>query len=725
MLTLLLIIYIIIALSLVLLGALALLKNSIVALNRIFFMFCVALAMWILTNYFSNDRHISEDGALLANHLVLMFAGISMLLMWKFVERVGKVSAIRYGKLLTVISLVTYLSALTPAVVKDIEWQGAVYAIEFGSLANIYFAILGINALLVFVALVKGIRHSHGQDRSRMYTILWSISLWLLISLGTNAVLPALSGSFDLTNLGPLTSVILAAGLAYSIVKHRLFDIRLVVARSLAYVLSIGGLFALYALISSLVLSSIPSERSAHNTSFILVNAAGLAAAVMVYQPLKGFFDKLTNQIFYRDAYDPQVFIDELNKTVISNIELVVLLRQASAVIQDNLRCEQCIFVVFDSKKTPIKVVGTAKQPLDKHDMKILFDKVLAMRSKLILADELDQDATEITRILAKYHLASVAKLHSSVDTAKHPTAYLLLGEKKSGSNYTEQDIRMINIIADELVIAIQNTLRFEEIQNFNLTLQQKVDDATKKLRRTNDKLKELDETKDDFISMASHQLRTPLTSVKGYISMVLEGDAGKVTKDQQKMLEQAFASSQRMVYLISDLLNVSRLKTGKFVIEPSKVNLAALVTQEVDQLVQTAKTKNLKLIYKKPDTFPDAMLDETKIRQVIMNFVDNAIYYTPNDGEIEIALAETSHAIELTVKDSGIGVPKHEQHHLFTKFYRAQNAKHVRPDGTGLGLFMAKKVIVAQGGALIFKSEEGKGSTFGFSFPKNTVSKT
>src|SRR4029079_19217945 len=108
-----------------------------------------------------------------------------------------------------------------------------------------------------------------------------------------------------------------------------------------------------------------------------------------------------------------------------------------------------------------------------------------------------------------------------------------------------------------------------------------------------------------------------------------------------------------------------------------------------------------------------------TKTRQVIMNFVDNAIYYTPADGTITIELLDKESTIELRVVDNGIGVPKSEQHHLFTKFYRAGNARKARPDGTGLGLFMAKKVIVAQGGALIFKSEEGKGSTFGFSFEK------
>jgi len=303
-----------------------------------------------------------------------------------------------------------------------------------------------------------------------------------------------------------------------------------------------------------------------------------------------------------------------------------------------------------------------------------------------------------------------------------HRAGAIVLGGKKSGSIYGSQDYRVMEIIVDELVIAIQNALRFEEIQQFNVTLQDKVDDATGQLRKANDKLIAMDQTKDDFISMASHQLRTPLTSVKGYVSMVLEGDVGKITAQQKKLLDQAFLSSQRMVYLIADLLNVSRLKTGKFIIESKPTNLADVVGTELEQLKETAASRELDMTYSKPKDFPVLDLDETKIRQVIMNFVDNAIYYTTSGGHIQIALVDTGDAIEFTVTDDGIGVPKNEQHNLFTKFYRAGNAKKARPDGTGLGLFMAKKVVIAQGGSIIFKSQENKGSTFGFAFDKKKL---
>ncbi len=262
--------------------------------------------------------------------------------------------------------------------------------------------------------------------------------------------------------------------------------------------------------------------------------------------------------------------------------------------------------------------------------------------------------------------------------------------------------------LSEAVGIAIDHKLLLEENER-----------VVGELKQTNSRLRLLDRTKDDFISMASHQLRTPLTSVKGYVSMVLDGDGGKINEVQRKLLTQSFLSSQRMVYLISDLLNVSRLKTGKFIIEPVESDLSKMIEEEVEQLVETVKARGLELHYHKPEHFPILMIDETKLRQVIMNFIDNAIYYTPSGGHIDVYLVEKPESIEFTVVDDGIGVPKHEQHHLFSKFYRAKNAKSARPDGTGLGIFMAKKVIVAQGGAIIFKSQEGKGSTFGFTFPK------
>jgi signal transduction histidine kinase len=346
----------------------------------------------------------------------------------------------------------------------------------------------------------------------------------------------------------------------------------------------------------------------------------------------------------------------------------------------------------------------------DKDQKGELFQTELMASDELAAVLGCDLEATEDIRKLIPIKSIYAVKLMAR----QKLVGLLVVGFLNPVSSPNLLNTKLLDRLSDSVGIAIDNKLLFEE--NIRVLRQLKV---------TNHKLQALDEAKDEFISMASHQLRTPLTSVKGYLSMVLEGDAGKLTTAQKKLLDQAFVSSQRMVFLIADLLNVSRLKTGKFLIEPKPTNLAEIIEQEVAQLKETAEGRGLTLTYKKPKNFPELLIDETKIRQVVMNFMDNAIYYTPAGGGITVNLTETPESVQFSVTDNGLGVPKNEQPHLFTKFYRAVNARKARPDGTGLGLFMAKKVVVAQGGAIIFKSQEGKGSTFGFSFSKSKLAAT
>ncbi|HSH18005.1 MAG TPA: HAMP domain-containing sensor histidine kinase [Candidatus Saccharimonadales bacterium] len=499
-----------------------------------------------------------------------------------------------------------------------------------------------------------------------------------------------------------------------------MFDIRFYVVRGAAYSLTLLALSLLYVgpVVYGLIVGLGYELRWEKFAVAVIVGSI----AAFYYQNLRQRFDRFTAKIFFRDDYDSELFISQLNKAVVSNLDLNSMLVSAADIIKQNMKTEYCLFMIKHSATAEVRVLGGQEKDMHFRDIQTVGRQVSIMEEKIIVTDYIEDNQSKMKEALRNNNVAVVGRLSGRGIDEDLVQSYILLGPRKSGNLYNMRDIRILEAIIDGLTVAIQNALRFEEIQDFNTNLQRRIDEATRQLRRTNAKLQALDETKDDFISMASHQLRTPLTTIKGYISMVLDGDAGPLTPTQQKMLDQAFVSSQRMVFLIADLLNISRLKTGKFVIEPSKVDLAKVVDDEIRQLKETAAGRNLELVYDKPADFPDLMLDETKIRQVIMNFIDNAIYYTPSGGKITVKLIDSPGTVEFRVIDSGIGVPKSEQPHLFTKFYRAGNARRARPDGTGLGLFMAKKVIVAQGGLTIFESKEGKGSTFGFIFSKAKV---
>ncbi|MEO6513888.1 MAG: ATP-binding protein [Candidatus Saccharimonadales bacterium] len=558
--------------------------------------------------------------------------------------------------------------------------------------------------------------------RQQVKTFLFGYTVSCILGVFFNLILPGL-GNYSLIIVGPLCTTFFLFATAYAIVRHKLFDIRAVVARSVAYAASLVALATLYGVVVFTLANFVFGLHLSLQAQIYLSIATGLAG--LLFQRPIAMFDKITNTVFYRDAYDAQELFDHLNRILVSSLDLNYLLKHSSVLLAEKLKAEYVLMGLKDETDARYRISGTAKMSFDVADIEKVRALTPKFRQSVIVADYLDEKHAELKSLMITNNISVLVRLSPDVHKGDEGFGYIVLGAKKSGNPYGNQDVRVLDTVANELIIAIQNALHFEEIQRFNATLQTRVEDATRQLRRTNSKLEALDETKDDFISMASHQLRTPLTSVKGYLSMVIDGDAGKINDTQRKMLGQAFISSQRMVYLIADLLNVSRLKTGKFIIDWAPVDLSKVIDEEISQLVETAESRGIKLSYKKPAAFPVLNMDETKTRQVIMNFVDNAIYYTPSGGAIDVQLLDKNASIELRIVDNGIGVPKAEQHHLFTKFYRARNAQKARPDGTGLGLFMAKKVIVAQGGAIVFESREGQGSTFGFSFSKARLNPT
>ncbi|MDQ3158557.1 MAG: ATP-binding protein [bacterium] len=555
--------------------------------------------------------------------------------------------------------------------------------------------------------------------KRQVKTISAGLGLTIMHAILFLIVLPSIFGNenISLFAIGYLAPYFYLGSTVYSLVNQKLFDIRLIIARTVGYLLSLGFVSVVIGIMLFITLSILDGVVNETVLRIVIVFITVLLA--ITYGSLKSFFDRITNKLFYRDAYETKDLIDEFNTNIVAVIDLKELLSNSAKIIEKYLKSNFVSYALVNQNDGTIRLVRE-KTNISKELIEHTRGYMKNDKSKVFITDILEEDKKDLKSLLTEVNVGMAVRITSKSN--EEGIGYILMGYKKTGSVYTSQDTKAMEIIANELAIATQNALRYEEIQQFNVTLQDKVDDATKQLRKANERLKQLDQTKDDFISMASHQLRTPLTSVKGYVSMVIEGDAGKISSKQKDLLDQAFLSSQRMVYLIADLLNVSRLRTGKFVIESKETNLADVIEGEIKQLEQTAKAKEQKLTYNKPKNFPTLMFDETKMRQVIMNFADNAVHYVPTGGKIDISLEDKGDSIEFRVEDNGIGVPKNEQHNLFNKFFRAKNAKKARPDGTGLGLFMAKKVIVAQGGAIIFKSTEDKGSTFGFTFAKKKV---
>ncbi len=512
----------------------------------------------------------------------------------------------------------------------------------------------------------------------------------------------------------PVTNILVSVyvgSIAYAIIKHRLMDIRLIVAKSVAFIILLA-LIGFFYTFSMIWLEKIifPETAGTLTPDQIIFRILLTLLVIFAFQPLKKFITKKTDRIFFKQSYDPDQLLDKLAHTMSSSIVLIELLYKVLNILVEEVKVSRGFFVILKDEKTvdTTQGVGYKKSPM------VGLKEIEAIsQDGLCIYDEFEE-GSRIKNILKKHEASVVIPLKANDKL----TGVLFLGEKSSGDMFSGQDIKIFEILGPEVAVAVENAKSYEEIQQFNAMLTTEIKKATHDLEKANQNLRELDKAKDEFITMASHQLRTPLTAIKGYLSMLLEGDAGEIKVGQYEFVQEAYYGATRMVSLINDLLNVSRMETGRFFLEVSEFDVTKTTEEEIKQLDKAVKDKGLKLVFNKSSKHLTLCADEMKVRQVIMNFIDNAIYYTLN-GKITVKLYEEEEKICFEVTDNGIGVPAEQQKHLFTKFYRAENARSTRPDGTGLGLFMAKKVIEEHHGEIIFHSVEGKGSTFGFKLPK------
>lgn len=584
-----------------------------------------------------------------------------------------------------------------------------------------YFVVYYVLSLWYMYRWIR--RNRRDRQRRAQLRMMMSAYVWAgVVGMIFNLFLPAI-GNYSIIWAGPLCLFIFVPMVYLAIAKHQLFDLRLALVRSAAYVFSLGVLalvyFGLVFVLSIVLFKNIAPDTFGIST----VNVMSALLLTFLFQPIKHFFDRLTGRIFYRDTYDADEFIAKLGAVLTSTTHLYEVLEQALEHITRTLKVGSGQFIVYRDHHDNA-VVGHGEHSIFTEDEYRMLHGLAETCGRGLLAVDAtlrydDLEIAKLHKLLAKHHVALVLPLVSAHETI----GYLLLGEQL-GSGYSVKDRRVLTTIANELVIAIMNARSVQVVRDLNTHLEERVGFATRELTRSNQRLLELDATKDEFLSMASHQLRTPLTSIKGYISMVLEGDVGAITPAQRQLLEEAYTSSERMVHLIGDFLNVNRLQTGKFMIDAAQVDLSKVVRQEVDSIQQMAAGHDTVVQYKAPARFPLLYIDEGKIRQVVMNFIDNAIYYSPEGKVIKVTLSIEDGDAVLRVTDKGMGVPAEVQKKLFTKFFRAENARKQRPDGTGIGLYLARKVIDGHGGKVVFESIEGKGSTFGFRLSIKKLSK-
>ena len=278
-----------------------------------------------------------------------------------------------------------------------------------------------------------------------------------------------------------------------------------------------------------------------------------------------------------------------------------------------------------------------------------------------------------------------------------------------------------IDIFARSLIFVIVVIFGYLIVKNVSREImdKQRLAELGADLEKANRHLQQLDKTKSEFLSIASHQLRTPISGIKGYLSMIIEGDFGKIEDKPKQIIQQVYDNTERLNGLVNDFLDVSRIERGKLVMEREMTDFSEMVQSIVSNFQPVVAAKGLALTYTAPQTpLPKVNVDANKLRQVVLNLVDNAIKYTPK-GNVAVQLENLGDHLRCSIKDTGVGLDPEQAKNLFKPFVRATDASKTNASGSGLGLYVARKIIEYHGGK-VWAESKGKdlGSTFLIEMP-------
>lgn len=290
-------------------------------------------------------------------------------------------------------------------------------------------------------------------------------------------------------------------------------------------------------------------------------------------------------------------------------------------------------------------------------------------------------------------------------------------------TSIVELAVRVLSIIfirSYGFVLA-QKTLAEEQARSQSEGYAKKLERATRELQKANIRLRELSSLKDEFVSIASHELRTPMTTIKGYLWLVLNQNKKDLNEKAKRNLGRAYESTERMIRLVKDMLTVSRIEGRRLDLNLAKTDLYQLAHQVFEDSKIKAGEKKIRFVLEPPDQKLIVKADQDRIREVLENIAGNALKFTPPGGEVKISFKRSGGQIETNISDTGPGIPKESMSGLFQKFGRLEKsyAKLAETPGTGLGLYIAKQLVNLHKGKIWVKSKLGQGSTFTFSLPE------
>lgn len=567
----------------------------------------------------------------------------------------------------------------------------------------IYPSLISIAFLWGYINLL--VKRSRNKGIVKYQLTLVFLGAFLSSSFGmfTNLILPSF-GVFTYNWLAQILALIMAGCIAYAIIRYRFMDIRLIISR--LYIYTLIGVFTyvfyfIFAMVSEYFMGGVMNVRS-----WTLGGVFAFIYAI-VFIPLLNRVQESSDVLFYR-GYNPQRIFKDLALRLSSVIQLDQVLKILSFEFKKVLETEDLNVILFNIRERKVgkkmgldvkclPVFGRLEKLKKKKDIKMMLCETLVKSKKMIIRDELDDKKDkDLIKELVKYKI----EIATPLITRSKTRGMILLGDKISKSSYSKEDIDFLEVIGSQAAVAIENARLYKEVGDFSKNLQRKVGLQTKDIKNKQEKLQKLLSMRSEFLDITSHQLRTPVSVIKGVLSML---DEGSVPKSKVKeFMNMAFNKSLKLEQIVDEILRASEMDSERFKLELSPVDIVPLVSEIYAEKKFIAKKNNVELILNLPIAKELMVMSDLKyIKHVIINLVNNSLQYTPK-GSITINLRKTGGNAIIEVIDTGIGIPKKDISKLYKKFSRANNAKETFTDGSGLGLYIIRQIIEAHRGASV-----------------------
>lgn len=695
------------------LGLLVYFKNPRSATNTLFAALTTSLIFMLIANFFSVD---SKDPAtiLTAIRFAMFFAApvayFYLLLVLTFPNPKIALSTHKV-LLLGSLTIATMIVALSPYLFTSIKvTNGNSQPTPGPGIA--LFALVAVGSIIYAIyKLFTKVKSSSGISKMQFNFILLGTSVMFGLIILTVFIPVNLFNFSAFAPLLPVYTLAFVGATAYAIIRHRLLDIRLIVARTAAYALLATSLFTVYVTVSvaaTNLLLRIPLDIR----QIVVLSITSILVGYS-FQPLRNRFTIITDKIFFKEDYDQTALLSALTKIMAETILIDDIASNLLKKILGEMRITRGAFVLTDAGKIFVsETQGYKEEP--KFSEKDVFS--LEAIDKILVFEDLEEGRAK--ELLRRLNTTVVIPLKTQIDHV----GILMLGEKASGEIYSSKDIKVLEIFSPEAAISFENAKSVEKIRRFNITLKEQVEIATHELKNANEQLKQLDKLKDEFLSIASHDLRTPMTSIKSYLWMALNGRGGPLNEKLKRYLDISYTSSERMIGLINDLLNVSRIEAGRVQMNFEDLPLKPLVDQVFAEITAKAAEKNIALKYDEEGKLPNIIVDKQRFPEILQNLIGNAIKFTPEKGKITVKAATSTEDgfVEISVTDTGVGMSKDDMNKLFQKYGRMESSytAAATTGGTGLGLYITKNYVELHGGKIWVKSEVGKGTSFIFTLP-------